>query len=101
MSKHSYFRHLATTLFQADQAVQFYYMSMIWTYTDLNIFTAARRIHENLSFLSTAARRIQENMLHKRHSLSESFMNLIDGNKDLLNHLNNCRKDAQSSISNK
>jgi ribosomal protein S15P/S13E len=40
-------------------------------------------------------------MLNKRHSLSESFMNLIDGNKDLLNHLNNCRKDAQSSISNK
>ncbi|CAB4032911.1 voltage-dependent N-type calcium channel subunit alpha-1B-like isoform X1, partial [Paramuricea clavata] len=48
-----------------------------------------------------AARRIQETMLHKRHSLSESFMNLIDGNKELLNHLNSCRKDAQSNLSNK
>ncbi|CAB4041642.1 voltage-dependent N-type calcium channel subunit alpha-1B-like, partial, partial [Paramuricea clavata] len=47
-----------------------------------------------------AARRIQETMLHKRHSLSESFMNLIDGNKELLNHLNSCRKDAQSNLSN-
>jgi hypothetical protein len=53
------------------------------------------------TFLPTAARRIQETMLHKRHSLSESFMNLIDGNKELLNHLNSCRKGAQSNLSNK
>ena len=52
-------------------------------------------------FPFAAARRIQENMLHKRHSLSESFMNLIDGNKELLNHLNNCRKDAQSNMASK
>lgn len=40
-------------------------------------------------------------MLHKRHSLSDSIMNLIDGNKDLLNHLNNCRKEATTTVTSK
>ena len=48
-----------------------------------------------------AARRIQENMTHKRHSLSDSIMNLIDGNNDLLTHLNNCRKEATNNVANK
>ena len=38
----SYFRHLATTLFQADQAVQLYYMSM------LSLTIALQRIWSHL-----------------------------------------------------
>lgn len=77
-----------------------FYASFLPNFCCLSYFPYQDIIPKRVSLL-TAARRIQENMSHKRHSLSDSIMNLIDGNKELLNHLNNCRKEATNSVASK